>query len=90
MGRALRIEGAGLWYHVMCRGNGGRYIFDDEKDYLAFLARLETVAAGYHVEVHAYVEDGAGTMRERRPCGMRGNDVPARRRRGRSARRWAV
>ena len=55
MGRSLRIEGAGLWYHVMCRGNGGRYIFDDEKDYLAFLARLATVAAGYHVEVHAYV-----------------------------------
>jgi putative transposase len=55
MGRALRIEGAGLWYHVMCRGNGGRYIFDDEKDYLAFLAHLAAVAAGYHVEVHAYV-----------------------------------
>jgi REP element-mobilizing transposase RayT len=39
----------------MCRRNGGRRIFDDEKDYLAFLARVGTVAAGYHVEVHAYV-----------------------------------
>ena len=54
MGRALRIEGAGLWYHVMCRGNGGRRICNGEKDCLAFLARVGMVAAGYHLEIHAY------------------------------------
>jgi hypothetical protein len=38
----------------MCRGKGGRRIFNGEKDYLAFLARVGMVAAGYHLEIHAY------------------------------------
>ena len=41
MSRPLRIEGAGFWYHMMCRGNGGRRIFNDDKDCLSFLAREE-------------------------------------------------
>ena len=54
MARALRIEGAGLWYHVMCRGNGGQHVFRCKKDYEGFLGRLGTVATAFHVEVHAY------------------------------------
>lgn len=54
MGRPLRIEGAGLWYHVMCRGNRGCCIFDDEQDFLALLGRLATVVSAFHVEIHAY------------------------------------
>ena len=67
MGRALRIEGAGLWYHVMCRGNGGHRIFNDEKDYLAFLAREKRTTR----ERSPPRDDvaGARTMRER------GNDA---------------
>jgi len=44
MARALRIEGAGFWYHVMCRGNGGQPVYADKKDREAFLKRLGTVA----------------------------------------------
>jgi len=54
MARPLRIEGAGLWYYVMCRGNGGQHVFRGAKDYEGFLKRLGTVAAGFHVEVHGY------------------------------------
>ena len=54
MGRALRIEGAGLWYHVMCRGNRGCRIFEDDKDFVALLGRLATVASALQVEIHAY------------------------------------
>jgi REP element-mobilizing transposase RayT len=54
MGRSLRIEGAGLWYHVIGRGNGGCAIIEDEKDRVAFLARLASVATPYHAEIHAY------------------------------------
>ncbi len=54
MARPLRIEGAGLWYHVLCRGNGGQCVFTGAKDYQGFLARLGTVALAFHVEIHAY------------------------------------
>ena len=54
MARPLRIEGAGLWYHVMCRGNGGQHVFTDDRDREAFLGRLGTVAGAFRVEIHAY------------------------------------
>ena len=54
MARALRIEGAGFWYHVMCRGNGGQPVYADKKDRVAFLKRPGSVAAVAHVEIHAY------------------------------------
>jgi len=54
MARPLRIEGAGFWYHVMCRGNAGRHVFHDNEDRQNFLNRLGTVAGTFHVEVHAY------------------------------------
>jgi len=58
MARALRIEGTGFWYHVMCRGNGGQPVYADKKDREAFLKRLGTVAAAVHVEIHAYAQMG--------------------------------
>ena len=59
MARPLRIEGAGLWYHVMCRGNGGQHVFVDDTDREAFLARLGMVAGAFHVELHAYALMGS-------------------------------
>ena len=53
MARSLRIEGAGFWYHVMWRGNGGQPVYADKKDREAFLKRLGTVGAVVHVEIHA-------------------------------------
>jgi len=54
MARPLRIEGAGLWYHAMCRGNDGQRVFCDAKDRAHFLKRLGAVAVGFRVEIHAY------------------------------------
>ena len=50
----MRIEGAGLWHHVMCRGNGGQRVVTGVKDYEHFQKRLGTAALGFHVEIHAY------------------------------------
>ena len=58
MARPLRIEGAGLWYHVMCRGNGGQHVVTDDRDREAFLGRLGTVAGAFRVEIHAYALKG--------------------------------
>lgn len=54
MARPLRIEGAGFWYHVMCRGNGGCYVICDQKDRREFVTRLGKVAGTFRVEIHAY------------------------------------
>jgi hypothetical protein len=32
MARPLRYEAAGAVYHVMARGDGGKNVFDDDKD----------------------------------------------------------
>lgn len=54
MARPLRIEGAGLWYHVMCRGNARQRVFYDDRDRNALLNRLGAVAEVFRVEIHAY------------------------------------
>ena len=54
MARPLRIEGAGLWYHVMTRGNAGNAVFLGNADYRAFLNRLAALSEQLDVEVHAY------------------------------------
>jgi len=54
MARPLRIEGAGFWYHVICRGNGGQHVFADTRDREAFLQRTGALAPVFHVEIHAY------------------------------------
>ena len=52
MARPLRIEGAGLWYHVMTRGNAGNAVFLGNTDYQAFLNRLAALSEQLDVEVH--------------------------------------
>lgn len=54
MGRAPRIEGEGLWYHVYNRGNEKRPVFLTDKDYMLFLDTLFETSKRYNVEVHAY------------------------------------
>lgn len=55
MARPLRIEYPGAWYHVTCRGNERRAVFNDDVDRLRFLDILETTSNLFDVEVHAYV-----------------------------------
>lgn len=55
MTRALRIQIAGSYYHVTCRGNERRAIFRDDTDRQAFLDKLQSSLVIYQVELHAYV-----------------------------------
>lgn len=54
MGRAPRIEGEGLWYHVYNRGNEKRPVFLSDKDYTLFLDTLFETSKRYNVEIHAF------------------------------------
>jgi len=40
MARPIRIEFAGAWYHVTCRGNERRSIFKDDADRTKLLEYL--------------------------------------------------
>lgn len=55
MARPLRIEYAHAHYHVTCRGNDRRKIFNDDDDRRAFLERLRKSLEIYTVRLHAYV-----------------------------------
>ncbi len=55
MARALRIELAGGFYHVTCRGNERKAIYRDDTDRQLFLTKLQDSQRIYQVEVHAYV-----------------------------------
>jgi REP element-mobilizing transposase RayT len=55
MARALRIQIAGSYYHVTCRGNERKAIYRDDTDRQAFLDKLKSSLAIYQVELHAYV-----------------------------------
>jgi len=37
MARPLRIEAAGMWYHIMNRGNLHKDIYESDNDYLRVL-----------------------------------------------------
>jgi len=54
MARPLRIEAAGMWYHVMSRGDDRRAVFFEDADYELFLNKLADSCVLYHVELHAY------------------------------------
>jgi len=54
MARPLRIEYPGAWYHVINRGRRKEKIFQNEKDYEAFLNVLEQTCRLYAFEIHAY------------------------------------
>ena len=55
MARQLRIEYEDAVYHVMCRGNGGKSIYNDDKDREMFLKTLWECCKQTGWIVHAYV-----------------------------------
>jgi putative transposase len=54
MGRPLRIERAGGWYHVTGRGNERKAIFRDNRDRFRFLGLLAGMVERFRVVLHAY------------------------------------
>ena len=54
MGRPLRIEYPGAFYHVTSRGNEQKDIFISQADREKFLAYLESAAERYEAVFHAY------------------------------------
>lgn len=54
MGRPLRIEYPGAFYHVTSRGNEQKDIFKSDKDREQFISYLETASIRYEAVIHAY------------------------------------
>ncbi|MFA6031036.1 MAG: transposase [Elusimicrobiota bacterium] len=54
MARALRINQAGLFYHVTARGNNKQSIFTTEEDYGLYLELLADACQRYSLQAHAY------------------------------------
>ena len=54
MGRPLRIEYPGAYYHVTSRGNEKKDVFRSQKDREKFLSYLESATERYGAVVHAY------------------------------------
>ncbi|MEO5714155.1 MAG: transposase [Luteolibacter sp.] len=55
MARPLRYEAAGAVYHVMARGDGGKPVFEDDKDRYGWVDLLEAGCARFGWRVHAWV-----------------------------------
>ena len=55
MARPLRYEAAGAVYHVMARGDGGKNVFDDDKDRFAWTDLMEKAYGRFGWRVHAWV-----------------------------------
>ncbi len=55
MARALRVDVAGAWYHVMNRGHRGEALFLDDADRQRFLGAVAELPERYGLEVHAFV-----------------------------------
>jgi putative transposase len=55
MARPLRYEAAGAVYHVMARGDGGKNIFDDDRDRFAWTELMEKAHGRFGWRVHAWV-----------------------------------
>ena len=55
MARPLRIEYPDAVYHVMARGDGGKFIFNDNTDAQLFLKWLSQVCQSHGWKVHAWV-----------------------------------
>jgi len=52
------MEGSGMWYHVMARGDDGRVLFAHQREFRNFLERLGQLCALFKIEVHAYAVMG--------------------------------
>ena len=55
MARKPRVEYAGAFYHVICRGNQRQVIFRSDADRKYYLERLEEYRQRYSFNVYAYV-----------------------------------
>jgi putative transposase len=55
MARALRIELAGAWYHVMNRGHRGGTLFRSDTDRRRFLGLVADLPQRFGLEIHAFV-----------------------------------
>jgi len=55
MARPLRYEAAGAVYHVMARGDGGKAVFEDDKDRYGWVDLLERGCERFGWRVHAWV-----------------------------------
>lgn len=54
MGRPHRIQGSGVWYHVVNRGVAQQTIFFDDRDRLEFLRLLGVAHERFGTRIHAY------------------------------------
>jgi REP element-mobilizing transposase RayT len=54
MGRPLRIEYPGAFYHVTSRGNEQKEIFKSDKDREQFISYLESASSRYEAVIHVY------------------------------------
>ena len=55
MARKPRVEFAGAFYHVICRGNQRQVVFRGDADRNYYLDRLEQYRERYEFKVYAYV-----------------------------------
>jgi putative transposase len=55
MARPLRYEAAGAVYHLMARGDGGKPVFEDDKDRYGWLDLMERTCGSFGWRVHAWV-----------------------------------
>jgi REP element-mobilizing transposase RayT len=55
MARPLRFQYAGASYHLMARGDGGKAVFEEDKDRFDFLDRLGKVCGSHGWRIHAWV-----------------------------------
>ena len=54
MGRPLRIQYPGAWYHVTSRGNERKAIFKGKGDQERFLSYLQSAYERYGAIIHVY------------------------------------
>jgi REP element-mobilizing transposase RayT len=54
MGRPLRIQYPGAWYHITSRGNERKTIFEGSADRKRFLSYLESACERYGAVIHVY------------------------------------
>ena len=51
----MRYEAAGAVYHLMARGDGGKQVFEDDKDCYAWLDLMERACGRFGWRAHACV-----------------------------------
>ncbi len=55
MARPLRYEAAGAVYHLMARGDGGKQVFENDKDRYNWVDMMERACARFGWRMHAWV-----------------------------------